>query len=68
MTMWWMKAPNVVVKLSVNAIYNNKVAVFVYDYLLATSLVQVGKTYNYAYYRVVSGSAEFIRRESNFPT
>lgn len=31
-------------QLSVNAIYNNKVAVLVGDYLLATSLVQVGKT------------------------
>lgn len=35
-------------QLSVNAIYNNKVAVLVGDYLLATSLVQVGKTHNYA--------------------
>ena len=35
-------------QLSVNAIYNNKVAVLVGDYLLATSLVQVGKTLNYA--------------------
>ena len=30
-------------QLSVNAIYNNKVAVLVGDYLLATSLVQVAK-------------------------
>lgn len=30
-------------QLSVNAIYNNKVAVLVGDYLLATALVQVGK-------------------------
>ena len=29
-------------QLSVNAIYNNKVAVLVGDYLLATALVQVG--------------------------
>jgi octaprenyl-diphosphate synthase len=41
-------------QLSVNAIYNNKVAVLVGDYLLATSLVQVGKTHNYAIIDVVS--------------
>ena len=41
-------------QLSVNAIYNNKVAVLVGDYLLATSLVQVGKTHNYAIIEVVS--------------
>ena len=37
-----------------NAIYNNKVAVLVGDYLLATALVQVGKTHNYAIIDVVS--------------
>lgn len=41
-------------QLSVNAIYNNKVAVLVGDYLLATSLVQMGKTHNYAIIDVVS--------------
>ncbi len=41
-------------QLSVNAIYNNKVAVLVGDYLLATSLVQVGKTCNYAIIDVIS--------------
>lgn len=41
-------------QLSVNAIYNNKVAVLVGDYLLATALVQVGKTHNYAIIDVVS--------------
>lgn len=41
-------------QLSVNAIYNNKVAVLVGDYLLATSLVQVGKTSNYAIIDVIS--------------
>lgn len=41
-------------QLSVNAIYNNKVAVLVGDYLLATALVYVGKTYNYDIIDVVS--------------
>lgn len=41
-------------QLSVNAVYNNKVAVLVGDYLLATSLVQVGKTRNCAIIDVVS--------------
>lgn len=41
-------------QLSVNAIYNNKVAVLVGDYLLATALVQVGKTHNYDIIDVVS--------------
>lgn len=41
-------------QLSVNAIYNNKVAVLVGDYLLATSLVQVSKTRNYEIVDVVS--------------
>lgn len=34
-------------QLSMNAIYNNKIAVLVGDYLLANSLVQVGKTRNF---------------------
>ena len=41
-------------QLSVNAIFNNKVAVLVGDYLLATSLVQVSKTRNHAIIDVVS--------------
>lgn len=41
-------------QLSVNAIYNNKVAVLVGDYLLATSLVQVSRTHNYAIIDLVS--------------
>lgn len=41
-------------QLSVNAVYNNKVAVLVGDYLLATSLVQVGETRNYAIIDLVS--------------
>ena len=41
-------------QLSVNAIFNNKVAVLVGDYLLATSLMQVSKTRNYAMIDVVS--------------
>ena len=34
-------------QLSVNAIFNNKVAVLTGDYLLATALVEVGMTRNY---------------------
>ncbi len=41
-------------QLSVNAIFNNKVAVLVGDYLLATALVQVSKTRNHAIIDVVS--------------
>lgn len=41
-------------QLSVNAIFNNKVAVLVGDYLLATSLVQVSKTRNHDIIDVVS--------------
>lgn len=41
-------------QLSVNALYNNKIAVLVGDYLLATSLVQVGKTHNHAIIEVIS--------------
>lgn len=41
-------------QLSVNAIFNNKVAVLVGDYLLATALVQVSKTRNHAIVDVVS--------------
>lgn len=41
-------------QLSVNAIYNNKVAVLVGDYLLATSLVHAGKTGNHSIINVVS--------------
>lgn len=49
-------------QLSVNAIYNNKVAVLVGDYLLATALVQVGKTHNYAYIECGFPSrTEFVR-------
>ena len=40
--------------LSVNAIFNNKVAVLTGDYLLATALVEVGMTRNYAIIDVVS--------------
>ncbi|MDR0989572.1 MAG: polyprenyl synthetase family protein [Prevotellaceae bacterium] len=39
---------------SVNALYNNKVAVLVGDYLLATSLAQVSRTGNRAIVEVVS--------------
>lgn len=41
-------------QLSVNAIFNNKVAVLTGDFLLATSLVQVGLTRNHAIIDVVS--------------
>lgn len=41
-------------QLSVNAIFNNKVAVLTGDYLLATALVEVGLTRNYAIIDVVS--------------
>lgn len=41
-------------QLSVNAIFNNKVAVLAGDYLLATSLVQVGLTRNHAIIDIVS--------------
>lgn len=41
-------------QLSVNAIFNNKVAVLAGDFLLATSLVQVGLTLNHAIIDVVS--------------
>ena len=41
-------------QLSVNAIFNNKVAVLTGDYLLATALVEVGMTGNYAIIDLVS--------------
>lgn len=41
-------------QLSVNAIFNNKVAVLSGDYLLATALVEVGMTRNYDIIDVVS--------------
>ena len=41
-------------QLSVNAVFNNKVAVLTGDYLLATALVEVGMTRNYAIIDVVS--------------
>ena len=41
-------------QLSVNAIFNNKVAVLTGDYLLATALVEVGMTRNYAILDLVS--------------
>lgn len=41
-------------QLSVNAIFNNKVAVLTGDYLLATALVEVGLTRNHAIIDVVS--------------
>lgn len=41
-------------QLSVNAIFNNKVAVLAGDYLLATALVEVGMTRHYAIIDVVS--------------
>lgn len=41
-------------QLSVNAVFNNKVAVLSGDYLLATALVQVGMTRNYAIIDLVS--------------
>lgn len=41
-------------QLSVNAIFNNKVAVLAGDYLLATSLVQVGLTRNHNIIDIVS--------------
>lgn len=41
-------------QLSVNAIFNNKVAVLAGDYLLATSLVQVGMTRNHDIIDIVS--------------
>lgn len=42
-------------QLSVNAVFNNKVAVLAGDYLLATALVEVGRTRNCAIIDVVSG-------------
>ncbi|WP_300812890.1 polyprenyl synthetase family protein [uncultured Bacteroides sp.] len=41
-------------QLSVNAVFNNKVAVLAGDYLLATALVQVGQTRNHDIIDVVS--------------
>ena len=41
-------------QLSVNAIFNNKVAVLTGDYLLATALVEVGMTRNYGIIDIVS--------------
>ncbi|MBP1615252.1 MAG: octaprenyl-diphosphate synthase [Bacteroidetes bacterium] len=41
-------------QLSVNAIFNNKVAVLTGDYLLATCLVQAGKTMNHEIIDVIS--------------
>lgn len=41
-------------QLSVNAIFNNKVAVLAGDYLLATALVQVGMTRNHDIIDIVS--------------
>lgn len=41
-------------QLSINAIYNNKVAVLVGDFLLATSLVHAGQTMNHAIINVIS--------------
>lgn len=41
-------------QLSVNAVYNNKVAVLAGDYFLATSLMQVGLTRNHAIIDIVS--------------
>ena len=41
-------------QLCVNAIFNNKVAVLTGDYLLATALVEVGMTRNYAIIDLVS--------------
>lgn len=41
-------------QLSVNAIFNNKVAVLAGDYLLATSLIQVGLTRNHNIIDIVS--------------
>lgn len=41
-------------QLSVNAVFNNKVAVLSGDYLLATALVQVGMTRNHAIIDLVS--------------
>lgn len=41
-------------QLSVNAIFNNKVAILTGDYLLATALVEVGLTRNHAIIDVVS--------------
>lgn len=42
-------------QLSVNAIFNNKVAVLSGDYLLATCLVEAGKTENAAIIETISG-------------
>ena len=41
-------------QLSVNAVFNNKVAVLTGDYLLATALVEVGMTRNYGIIDIVS--------------
>ncbi|WP_321335230.1 polyprenyl synthetase family protein [uncultured Bacteroides sp.] len=41
-------------QLSVNALFNNKVAVLTGDYLLATCLVQAGKTLNHEIIEVIS--------------
>ncbi len=41
-------------QLSVNAVFNNKVAVLAGDYLLATALVQVGMTRNHDIIDIVS--------------
>ena len=42
-------------QLSVNAVFNNKVAVLAGDYLLATSLVQVEQTRHHGIIEVVAG-------------
>lgn len=45
---------------SVNALYDNKVAVLVGDFLLATSLVQVGLTRNHAIVDVVARLGQYL--------
>lgn len=51
--MWWTSTERRG-QLSVNAVFNNKVAVLTGDYLLATALVEVGMTRNYGIIDIVS--------------
>ncbi|MFR5959366.1 MAG: polyprenyl synthetase family protein [Bacteroides stercoris] len=52
-------------QLSVNAVFNNKVAVLTGDYLLATALVEVGMTRNYGIIDIVSKLGSRIWRKGS---
>ena len=50
-------------QLSVNAVFNNKVAVLTGDYLLATALVEVGMTRNYGIIDIVSKLGQDLKEK-----